>query len=133
MITLKFVKISQEPKHISLCKVWLIFIMCMACIFFTLQCFGFFQCGKMKMERNLMSDFQIWTLVPTCKNYFLEQFLWLIFSSINGYIFHNMDVCVKWFNHVQLYKPMDCSPSIHGILQARVLGWVAIPFSSVSS
>ena len=31
-----------------------------------------------------------------------------------------------------LRDPMDCSPpgsSIHGILQARVLGWVAIAFS----
>ena len=29
--------------------------------------------------------------------------------------------------------PMDCSPpgsSVHGILQARILQWVAIPFSS---
>ena len=32
-----------------------------------------------------------------------------------------------------LCNPMDCSPSgssIHGILQARLLEWVAIPFSS---
>ena len=31
-----------------------------------------------------------------------------------------------------LCDPMDCSPpgsSVHGILQARVLGWVAISFS----
>ena len=31
-----------------------------------------------------------------------------------------------------LYDPMDCSPpcsSVHGILQARTLEWVAIPFS----
>ena len=31
-----------------------------------------------------------------------------------------------------LYDPMDCSPpgpSVHGILQASVLEWVAIPFS----
>ena len=31
-----------------------------------------------------------------------------------------------------LCDPMDCSPSgssIHGILQARILGWVAISFS----
>ena len=31
-----------------------------------------------------------------------------------------------------LWDPMDCSPpgsSIHGILQARILEWVAIPFS----
>ena len=29
-----------------------------------------------------------------------------------------------------LYKPMDCSPtgsSFHGILQARILEWIAIP------
>ena len=31
-----------------------------------------------------------------------------------------------------LCDPMDCSPpgsSVHGILQARILGWAAIPFS----
>ena len=30
-----------------------------------------------------------------------------------------------------LYRPMDCNlpGSVHGILQARILGWVAIPFS----
>ena len=35
---------------------------------------------------------------------------------------------------VRLYNPMDCSPpgsSVHGILQARVLEWVAIFFSGV--
>ena len=35
-----------------------------------------------------------------------------------------------------LCDPMDCSPpgsSVHGILQARMLEWVAIPFSRVSS
>ena len=33
-------------------------------------------------------------------------------------------------------NPMDCSPpgsSVHGILQARILEWVAIPFSKGSS
>ena len=31
-----------------------------------------------------------------------------------------------------LYDPMDCNPpgsSVHGILQVRILEWVAIPFS----
>ena len=40
------------------------------------------------------------------------------------------------FSHVSLCDPKDYSPlgpSIHGILQARVLEWVAIPFSRVSS
>ena len=35
-----------------------------------------------------------------------------------------------------LYDPMDCSPtgsSIHGISQARILEWVALPFSRGSS
>ena len=35
-----------------------------------------------------------------------------------------------------LCKTMDCSPpgsSTHGILQARILEWVAIPFSRASS
>ena len=37
---------------------------------------------------------------------------------------------------VTLCDPMDCSPpgsSAHGILQARILKWVAIPFSRGSS
>ena len=35
--------------------------------------------------------------------------------------------------HLTLYDPMDCGPpgsSIHRILQARILGWVAMPSSS---
>ena len=35
-----------------------------------------------------------------------------------------------------LCKPMDCSPpgsSVHGILQASILEWVAMPFSRGSS
>ena len=39
-------------------------------------------------------------------------------------------------SHVTLCDPVDCSPpgsSVHGILQARILEWVAIPFSRRSS
>ena len=35
-----------------------------------------------------------------------------------------------------LYDPMDCNPPgsfVHGISQARILEWVAIPFSRGSS
>ena len=35
-----------------------------------------------------------------------------------------------------LCDPMDCSlpgSSVHGVLQARILEWVAMPFSSISS
>ena len=42
-------------------------------------------------------------------------------------------VCVvSLFSCVWLCKPMVCSPpgsSVHGILQARILEWVAMPFS----
>ena len=40
----------------------------------------------------------------------------------------------QWY--LTLCNPMDCSPSgssVRGILQARILEWVAIPFSRVSS
>ena len=39
-------------------------------------------------------------------------------------------------SRVQLCNPMDCSPpgsSVHGILQARILEWVAMPSSRGSS
>ena len=44
----------------------------------------------------------------------------------------------KWklLSCVQLCDPMDCSPSgssAHGIFQARILEWVATPFSRESS
>ena len=40
------------------------------------------------------------------------------------------------FSHVQLFDVMDCCPpgsSVYGILQARILEWVAKPFSKGSS
>ena len=40
------------------------------------------------------------------------------------------------FSHVRLCDPVDCNPSdssVHGILQARILDWVAMPFSRGSS
>ena len=43
---------------------------------------------------------------------------------------------VKSLSHVWLCDPMNCSPpgsSIHRIFQARILEWVAISFSRVSS
>ena len=42
-----------------------------------------------------------------------------------------MKVKVKSLSHLQLCDPMDCSlpgSSLHGILQARELEWVAISF-----
>ena len=39
-------------------------------------------------------------------------------------------------SYLTLCDPMDCSPpgsSVHSVLQARILEWVAIPFSRGSS
>ena len=50
------------------------------------------------------------------------------------YVKHCMQV--KSLSRVRLCDPMDCSPpgsSVHGILQARILEWVAISFSRGSS
>ena len=44
------------------------------------------------------------------------------------------NACAK--SHLTLCDPTDCSPpgsSVHGILQARILEWVAMPFSRGSS
>ena len=45
-------------------------------------------------------------------------------------------VAVQSLSHVRLCSPMDCvtpGSSVHGILQARILEWVTIPFSRGSS
>ena len=48
----------------------------------------------------------------------------------------NTKVKVLGVSHVQLCHPMDCGPpgsSVHGIVQARILEWVAISFLTGSS
>ena len=45
-------------------------------------------------------------------------------------------MCVSSLSRVTLWDPVVCSPpgcSVHGISQARVLEWIAIPFSRASS
>ena len=51
-------------------------------------------------------------------------------------IYVERKVKVKSLSRVQLCNPVDCSlpgSSAHGILQARILEWVAISFSRGSS
>ena len=63
-----------------------------------------------------------------------------VFKS-HGFAPHKFFFCAaaaaKSFNHVQtLCDPVDGSPpgsSVPGILQARILEWVAIPFSFFSA
>ena len=45
-------------------------------------------------------------------------------------------LCLVAQSCLTLYDPVDCSPpgsSVHGILQARILQWVAMPSSRESS
>ena len=56
------------------------------------------------------------------------------------YAYTHIDIYVKEKGHAQscwtLWDPVDCSPpgsSVHGILQARILEWVAMPSSRGSS
>ena len=62
---------------------------------------------------------------------------WSTFSQIStGLSSHHIIIVLWWFSLVWLLQPMDCSlpcSSVHRILQARVLEWVAISFSKGSS
>ena len=69
----------------------------------------------------------------------------LVFSTVHRHLRHAhvnykiqyLCVCVLVAQSCPaLCNPMDCSPpasSVHGILHARILEWVAIPFSRGSS
>ena len=57
-------------------------------------------------------------------------------ESLQTHCIHSLLCCVcQLLSCVQLCHPMDCSPpgsSLHGILQARILEWLAMPFSRIS-
>ena len=58
-------------------------------------------------------------------------------STSVGFLYQLRVLMLSHFSHVLLFAtPTDCSPpdsSVHGIFQARILEWVAIPFSRGSS
>ena len=58
-------------------------------------------------------------------------------SGFNSFLSLVETACVlSRFSRVRLCDPMDCSlpvSSVHGILQARILEWVAMPSSRRSS
>ena len=57
-------------------------------------------------------------------------------SIINTWVLLWCFGCVHAQSHLTLCNPMNCSPpgsSVHGILQARILEWVAMPSSRGSS
>ena len=67
---------------------------------------------------------------------FIHWWLALIFQNAIWNSRSPYHVCIRAQSHSALYDPMDCSlpgSSVHIIFQARVLEWVAIPFSKISS
>ena len=66
-----------------------------------------------------------------------KKYLWYKAKFISKTIRHIWYVKVSVTQpHLTFCNPMDCSPpgsSVHGILQVRILEWVAIPFSRESS
>ena len=61
---------------------------------------------------------------------------WSFETKILNYVVWIRKVKVKSLSRVRLFTTVDCSPpgsSVHGILQARILEWVAISFSRGSS
>ena len=64
-------------------------------------------------------------------------FLLLTSNLILLYPENILCICMlSCFSHVWFWDPMDCSPpgsSVHGILQARILEWVAVISSRGSS
>ena len=82
----------------------------------------------------VVSEFAIHVLFCLCAS--LPQWLLLPWSPVS-LLFLFLVECVSVAQScLTLCDPMDCSPpdsSVHGILQARILEWVAIISSRVSS
>ena len=80
---------------------------------------------------------QSWGVKRTVESHMPESDISLSLSSPCHYLLSKACACVlSCFSCVQLCDPMDCGPSgssVHGILQARILEWVAMPSSRESS
>ena len=62
-----------------------------------------------------------------------KEFLGMKDFPSKGFRLFGKCVCVSCSVYPTLLDPMDCSPSVHGILQARIPDRVAMPFSRGSS
>ena len=95
--------------------------------FIWLHCWVVFQC----MDSNLFIHSHM--VGHLC----CLQFWMMITNKASWTPVYSVYVCECMLSHVLLFfNPMDCSPpgsSVHGILQARILEWVASPFSRGSS
>ena len=89
----------------------------------------------------IMSRFSKWRHYQIGKEWLFHWFFTLICShklGENVWSLNTLVLCLRLVAQLcpALCNPMDCSPpgfSVHGILQARILEWLAFPFSSGSS
>ena len=91
------------------------------------------QQSQTKSETKKLFAKSSFSNITTNKTSLLRIYFHLLIQSL---FLHCSKVKVLAQSCLILCEPMDCSPpgsSIHGILQARILEWVAIPFSWVSS
>ena len=78
------------------------------------------------------------SLQPFCLVSSMDRGAWwaTVYGVTKSQTWLSDKMCAKSLSCVQLCNPMDCSPpgsSVHGILQARILEWVAISFYRGSS
>ena len=85
-----------------------------------------FSCTVRKRQRQIFKG-----VVVKTPNLLCEEMVILLEKWLEHHRFYQVSVCVlSHFSCVRLCGPMDCSLaglSIHGILQVRILGWVAMP------
>ena len=82
----------------------------------------------------LINTWNIFLTVLEVGKFKIKTLVDLVYGEAHFLVF--MCVCSVTQLCSNFWDPMDCSPqgsSIHGILQARTLEWVAIPFSRGSS
>ena len=80
----------------------------------------------------ILLDYKSREAGPEIKLKFFDSWI----SGTSSEIFYVCVCVISCFSRVQLFNPMDCSPpgsSVHGVLQSRILEWVAMPSSRGSS
>ena len=74
----------------------------------------------------IINIFKIWPM------YYLEMYAFFFFRCTKSHLNYSVLWIVAQLC-LALFDSMDCSPLSMGILQARILEWIAIPFSRGSS
>ena len=117
---------SRSLEFLSSLKAWRVIVLC--CLFRMVTHTGVIQ-------RDFFQAF----MKIKAPNQNILQNEWIILSPFlggGGYISLPIVCMLSCFGHVWLCNPMGRSPpgsSVHGILQARILEWVAMPSSRGSS